>query len=143
MTVIRYKNRPAGYSFNNSLNDFLPQFPSLFKEDFKFSTPVNIIETTSGYTLEVIAPGFEKENFSIHLDKNILTVSAEKKEEGENNPEKFLQKEYSVKNFKRSFTLNEDINAEKIAAKYVNGVLILNLEKKEEVKPVTKQITVE
>lgn len=142
MTVIRYKNRPAGYTFNNSLNDILPQFPSLFKEDVRFGTPVNILESGNGYVLEVIAPGFEKENFSISLDKNILTIAAEKKQEEETTSEKYLQKEYATKSFKRSFTLNEDINAENISATYVNGVLTLNLQKKEEVKPEKKQITI-
>ena len=93
--------------------------------------------------LEVIAPGFQKEDFKINLDNNTLTISAEKKEEKENQNEKFIRKEYKQQSFKRSFTIDENIDAENISAKYVNGVLTLNLAKKQEVKPQIKEISIQ
>jgi HSP20 family protein len=93
--------------------------------------------------LEVIAPGFQKEDFKVNLDNNTLTISAEKKEETENKNEKFIRKEFKQQSFKRSFTIDENIDAESISAKYVNGVLTLNLAKKQEVKPSVKEISIQ
>ena len=89
-----------------------------------------------------MAPGLAKEDFGIQLDDNMLTISAEVKEENKNEEEQIMRNEYKYASFKRSFTLDEKVDVEKIAAQYVNGVLILNLPKKEEVKPATKQITI-
>ena len=95
------------------------------------------------YLLDVVAPGLLKEDFKISLDNNLLTVSFEKKEETVNEGEKQLRTEYKFQSFKRSFTLDEKVNAEGISAQYVNGVLTLNLPKKEDVKPATKQISIQ
>ena len=90
----------------------------------------------------MVAPGFEKNDFNVNLEKNILTVSAERKSEAENKDEKQIRKEYSYRSFKRSFTIDEKVDSEKIEAKYVNGVLTLNLPRKEEVKASAKEISV-
>jgi HSP20 family protein len=92
---------------------------------------------------KLLHPGFEKEDFQISLDKNLLTVSGSNKEIGNKEGEKLVRNEYEFKAFKRSFTLDEKIGAEAISAQYVNGVLTLNLPKMEEVKPQTKQISVQ
>ncbi|MFL5789395.1 MAG: Hsp20/alpha crystallin family protein, partial [Flavisolibacter sp.] len=105
--------------------------------------PVNIKEKEKGYSLEVVAPGFTKEDFRISLEKDLLTISAEKKSETDNNSEKLILKEYSFKSFKRSFTVSDDIDIENIEAKYENGVLLINLPRKEQVKETTKQISIQ
>lgn len=148
MTLVNFKARPAGRNFNNVVDTFWTQFPSVFRDDFatpdfKLSTPVNVKEVENGYQLEVVAPGFGKDDFKIQLDKNLLTISAEKKQEDEAKNEKHLRREYNFQSFKRSFTLDENIDAENIDAKYANGVLTLTLPKKAEVKPATKQISVQ
>ena len=142
-------NKPVQRSFNNLMDDFLNQVPSLFRDEFitpnlKHQVPVNIRETETDYVLELVAPGLEKEDFRISLDKNLLTISAEKSAENEETKEgKLIRKEYRFQSFKRSFTLDEKIEAGNIAAKYLNGVLTLNLPKKVEVKEAAKQITVQ
>jgi HSP20 family protein len=148
MTLVNFRNRPVERNFNNVADTFLNSFPSLFRDDFetpafKQFAPVNVKEVENGYLLELVAPGLEKENFTISLDKNILTVAAEKKREEEAKKEKHLRREYRYQSFKRSFTLDETIDAEGIDAKYVNGVLVVTLPKKAEVKPATKQITIQ
>ncbi|HEX8313497.1 MAG TPA: Hsp20/alpha crystallin family protein [Segetibacter sp.] len=114
----------------------------MYKEDLRQATPVNIRETEKEYLLDVVAPGLNKEDFKISLENNLLTVSVEKREETVNEGEKHIRREYGFQAFKRSFTLDEKINADGISAQYVNGVLTLNLPKKEEVKPATKQISI-
>lgn len=144
MTVVKFNNRPAnGF---NLFENFLSEVPSFFKDDFGTKAqgfiPVNVKESKDAYQLEVVAPGFEKNDFNINLENNILTVSAGKKNETENKDEKQIRKEYSYHSFKRSFTIDEKVDAEKIEAKYVNGVLTLNLPRKEEVKASAKEILV-
>jgi HSP20 family protein len=148
MTLVSYRNQPVKRNFNNVMDTFLTGFPSVFRDDFvtpnfKHFAPVNVKEVESGYQLELIAPGLEKEDFKIALDKNLLTVEAETKGKTEVKDEKHLRREYKFQSFKRSFTVDENIDTENIDAKYVNGVLILRLPKKAEVKPATKQISIQ
>ena len=148
MTLVKFKNRPVNGDFNKLMDDFFAPFSSLVGNDVATSTnrafaPVNISETENGYTLEVVAPGLEKENFSISLDKNLLTISAERKEDGKEDSGKSIRKEYKFQSFSRSFTVDDKIDTDNISAKYVNGVLTLNLPRKAEVKEATKQINIQ
>ncbi|MER3463897.1 MAG: Hsp20/alpha crystallin family protein [Chitinophagaceae bacterium] len=148
MTLVKFKNGNNHPGFNNLMDDFFATMPSLFKENFSAEqlnnfVPINVKEVDNGYELEVVAPGLNKEDFKINLDKNLLTIEVEKKSESEEKCQKFLRREYKKQAFKRSFTVDENIDTERISAKYVNGILALNLPKKEEVKEVSKQITIE
>ena len=146
MSIAKFRHYPAK-SFNNLIDDFFPQFPSLLWNEptanLGQSVPVNITQKENGYELELVAPGFTKDDFKIQLEKNLLTVSAEKKLEEQNENEKLIRKEYKFQSFKRSFTLDEKIDSEKIEAKYESGVLKINLSNKEEVKAPAKQITIQ
>ena len=147
MTQVRFNRKPFDRSFNNLVDDLFTDFPVLFKNDanqqWKGFVPVNIVEAEKSYQLEVVAPGFEKTDFKVSLEQDVLTVSAEKKEEVKEDNKKQIRKEYQYKSFKRSFTLDEKIDAASIEAQYVNGVLTLNLPKKQEVKPSVKEISVQ
>lgn len=144
MTQLRFKNHPAQRSFNNLVDHFFTDFSSMSRagQDFKQLTPVNVKESENGYVLEVVAPGLNKEDFRIDLDKQTLTISAEKKAEAEDKS-KHIRTEYKFQSFRRSFTVDEKIDTENISAQYVNGVLSLNLPKKVEVKAAVKQISVQ
>ena len=93
-------------------------------------------------SLEVVAPGFEKTDFKVNVDGNVLTISAEKTRDENRQTEKQIRKEYSYRSFKRSFTIDDKIDATAIDASYVNGVLKLNLPKKAEVGEAAKDITI-
>ena len=126
---------------------FLQNYLALFKTEFnnverKGFVPVNVKETEKSYQLEVVAPGFEKTDFKINLDQNLLTISAEKKDEVKDENQKQIRREYSYRSFKRSFTLDEKIDATNIEASYINGVLTLNLPKKEVVKASATEIVI-
>jgi HSP20 family protein len=129
------------------VDDLFSEFPGFFKNDpavtnRKGITPVNIIESEKGFRLEIVAPGFEKSDFKVTLDQTLLTISGERKVEQKNEEGKKVRSEYGYPGFKRSFTLNETVDATQIAANYINGVLILNLPKKEEVKEAAKEIEI-
>lgn len=145
MTVVKLNNKPAnGFSL---LDNFFNEIPTLFRDDFasyeKDFIPVNVKEIKDGYQIEVVAPGFEKNDLKINLETGVLTISGEKKGEVKSEDEKQIRNEYRYRSFKRSFTLDEKIDAEKIDAKYLNGVLTLSLPKREEVKTSAKEISVQ
>lgn len=145
MTLVNFNRKPLDRSFNNFVDDFFADFPVMYKNGKRSNgfTPVNIKETENGYTVDVVAPGFEKSDFNVSLDRDLLTISAEKKNETKEENEKTIRSEYSYSSFKRSFTLDENIDGSNIDAKYVNGVLTLNLPRKAEVKPAVKQISIQ
>ena len=145
MTHVKLTGRPLEKSFNSFVDDLFSELPVLFKNDipqWKGYVPVNITETDKAYTLDVVAPGFEKSDFKVSLDQQILTISVEKKEEVKEENKKQLRREYSYRSFKRSFTIDEKIDIHNIDAQYVNGVLTLNLPKKEIVKETAKEINI-
>src|SRR5689334_2276122 len=140
MTHVKFNSKPFERNFNNLFEDLFTDMPGLFKNDFNQTirdgfAPVNVKEYEKNYNIEVVAPGFEKTDFKVNIDQNILTISVEKINEEKDESEKQIRREYSYRSFKRSFTLDEKIDAANIDAKYVNGVLTLNLPKKETVKP--------
>jgi len=140
MTTVKF-NEPAFKTFDLFLDNIWRDLP-VANNSFNFP-PVNISESKDNYELEFNVPGRKKEDFKITVDKNILTVSFEKKEENKDESKKFVRKEFVLQSFKRSFTLDEKINADDINAKYENGILSLTLPKVEEVKALPKEIAVQ
>jgi HSP20 family protein len=146
MTLVKFNRKPFEGSFNNFVDDFFAGLPVLTKNEKDLQAgfvPVNVKETEKNYNVEIVAPGFDKADFKVSIDDQLLTISAEKKNEVKEENEKQIRREYSYRSFKRSFSLDEKTDVNNIDAKYVNGVLTLNLPKKEEVKPVAQQINVQ
>ena len=147
MTHSKFHNRNFDRSFDNMVDELFNGLPVVLNDGYNFLTkqgyvPVNIKEGENGYSLEVVAPGFEKSDFKVNLENNVLTISAERKDEEKSQIEKQIRKEYSYRGFKRSFTIDDKIDATSIEASYVNGVLRLNLPKKTEVREAAKDITI-
>ncbi len=132
--VKTYNPRPFLFDnvFGKDWNDiFTPTFTGLYNVP-----AVNIVESDNGFRLELAAPGLKKEDFKLNLEKNVLTVSAKVENEGtEANGDKYSLKEFSFKTFSRAFTLPQSVEAEQILASYIDGVLSVELPKKEEAKP--------
>jgi len=106
--------------------------------------PVNIKETDKTYEMELVAPGLKKEDLKLNVSNDMLTVSFEHKEENnqENENEGWLKREYRHQSFSRSFSLDDTIDANKISAKYQDGVLHLSLPKKEGAQKISKNIEI-
>lgn len=116
------------------LEDFLGEdiFP-VMQSEFKLPA-VNVREDDGAYKVEIAAPGMQKDDFKIELDNGVLTISAEKKSELEEKKDNYTRKEFGYTAFKRSFWLPELVKEDKIEAKFVDGVLKLELPKKEVTK---------
>jgi HSP20 family protein len=141
--IIKHNNTR---NINNLFDEIFSSFPSTWGSDSRsesFTPPANIIETADAFQIELNAAGLSKEDFKIEVDKGILTISFEQKKQEENKDQKIIKREFAVKNFKRSFSVNEKINTEAIQARYENGILNLLLPKREEVKNAPKQIQIQ
>ena len=146
MSVVKFNPFIQGRTFSNLIDDvFTRSISDMVGGDYANTTPsVNITETNDHYTIEVAAPGLEKNDFHIGLEKDQLTISASKetnKEEG--NDGQWTRKEFNFGSFKRTFHITDAVESEKIEAEYKNGILTLVLPKKEEVKakpPMTIEI---
>jgi HSP20 family protein len=142
MTQLKFINRPVA-KFDNFFSDFFS--PAVWANpsgDFTGIPAANVHETASAYFLELNVPGRNKEDFKVNVDRDLLTVSYEKKDENTSEDNKTIRREFSFNSFKRSFTLDEKIDVANIQAKYENGILKLELPKKPEVQQQPKQITI-
>jgi HSP20 family protein len=119
-------------------------FNRFFNENENVTVPsVNIKEGKEDYSIEVAAPGFEKKDFKVDLNNNVLEISSEKEIKEESKDEKVMRREFRYSSFKRTFTLPDTADTDKIKASYKDGILSINIPKKDEakVKPV-KQISI-
>jgi HSP20 family protein len=115
---------------------FNNDFPTSWLRNWSTSsTPaVNIVENKDEFRIEVAAPGLEKDDFTINVEDDVLTISANKEEKKEEKEENYTRKEFSYTSFSRSFTLPEIVDREKIRAEHKNGVLTIYVPKHEEAK---------
>ncbi len=132
-------NSNANFSnLSNWLDDiFNRELPSVFTSNFNtgITLPkVNIKETADAFIVEMAVPGLKKSDFQIDLDNQVLSISTETKEEKELKEENYTRREFGYSSFKRTFTLPESVNEEKINANYKEGILSVHLPKKEEAK---------
>ena len=131
-------------SFTNLVDEFMKNDPFQLKHTLnKVSQPaVNIMENEDSFSIAVAAPGLTKEDFKVKVDDDVLTISSEKAQANEEQEGKFSRKEFSFQKFERSFFLPENVDEEKIEAKYDAGILTLTLPKKEEAQKKLKEIKV-
>lgn len=149
-------------SLVKSNSSLFPAFPRLFDDFFTRDVfdwmntrmpvvngtlpAVNIKEDGDGFTVEMAAPGMNKEDFKINLENEVLTISAERKTENEvKEGERYTRREFSYQSFQRSFHLPKSaVDYDQIKAKYDNGVLSIRIPKREEVKALpARQIAVQ
>ena len=120
----------------NLFEDFFGKnlWNDVFGESGWSNTPsVNVFEKKKQFEIEVAAPGLDKNDFHIDLNDNVLTISSEtKKENEEKDGDKVVFREFNYSSFNRSFRLPDGVDANKIKASHKNGILKIELPKKEE-----------
>lgn len=145
--MIRTNTYPIAKSLDGLMKELFNDFPTTInktlREDVLHYPPVNIINKENSYSLQMLVPGYSKSDFLVKLEEKVLTIAAEAKNEAMQETEKMVRKEFSMKAFKRSFTIDEMIDGEKITAKYEDGILKLELPKKEVNKAPSHEFTVE
>ena len=137
--------KTASLGFN-----MLPTFPSWIDEviNKNFGTEfmsnfntcitlpaVNVLDTANDYLVEMAVPGLKKSDFNISIDNQLLSISADVKSEYEDvDNENYTRREFGYSSFKRTFTLPESVETDKISANYDDGILCITLPKREEAK---------
>lgn len=137
MKPTRYYPFAPSKTFDNFVNDFFNRSIADFVGvDSMISAPsVNVIENGDYYRIEVAAPGLNKEDFEVSVDKNLLTISAQReqtKEEGEEG--RYTRREFNYASFRRSFELPDIVESDHIEAGYENGILKIKLPKSAKAK---------
>lgn len=139
MNLVRFSN--PHYRVNRSLVDEL--FDSLLKNDAHEShvnnclkqPATNVFETEEDFKIEVLLPGFSKEDLKMNYHKDLLTVKVEKEEKEKENAQveyKYAHREFEKFSFEKQFKIPNTVNIDGIEAKFENGILNIMLPKKEE-----------
>ena len=105
-----------------------------------WSPAVDIYETESEIVVKAEVPGVDRKDIQLHLENNVLTIRGERKFQKETKEDNYHRIERSYGGFSRSFSIPTTVDEEKIHADYKDGVLKVNLPKKEAAKP--KQIQI-
>lgn len=139
MTTILKRN---GEKLPVLLDDFFRPWNEWFGNAGQVGKPlsvpgVNITDNANDFCVSLAVPGMKKDDFKIDIEGNMLIISCETVESKEEKDTKYTRKEYNYSSFSRSFTIPEEVNREKIEARYENGVLKLSLQKKEGTKKIT------
>lgn len=145
MTLVKFnseKNNQKGLV--PAFNDV---FDSIFSDTFgdrgtRMVPAVNICDTSDQFEVELAAPGLQKDDFKINLERNVLSISVEKEQSAQQEGKQFTRREFSYQSFVRSFSMPESADQSAIEAKYEDGVLKVRIPKKEEAKAVSRQISI-
>src|ERR1700759_5368156 len=136
MTLVKFNNKAN----NTLMPGFNDVFDSIFNDTF-FSDrmiarvpAVNISESENNYHVELAAPGLKKEDFKLNLEHNQLSISVEQSSDQQDNQKNYSKREYSYSSFVRSFTLPESADHAQIQAAYTDGILRIDIAKREEAK---------
>lgn len=128
---------PDSYDFQNMLEDF-------FNDDFSFrrnlqadSFKIDLQETEKEYVVEAELPGVSKENLDLTFEEGKLKISVKKEENKEEKNKNFIHRERKMSSMERTILLN-DIDEKNLKAKLDNGILTINIPKKEKVEKALK-----
>ncbi len=136
---------PFGYrrvSAYNPFRDFEEMSRSFWDNTNVSAFRIDITEKDGTYVLEADLPGFKKEDISVDIDKDCLTITAEhKSEEKEENADSYIRRERYYGSYTRSFNV-KGIDTEAITAAYNDGVLTLTMPKKEPEVPAARRLEI-
>lgn len=147
MNIVKF-NRPTKDFINFEGFDKLFNWKDLsdvafnFDKTFGFAPKSEIVEDKDNFYISVELPGVAKEDVKINLEENTLTISGSKKKDESSKDKTSVTNERYYGEFKRTFSLTNDIKKDNIEAAYKDGVLHILLPKVEEVKPFVKEITI-
>ncbi len=131
-TLHEHLNRVFGEGFDRTEESSLTTW----------APPVDILETEHELVVKADVPDVDPKDLDIRVENNILTIRGERKFQKQVNENNYLRVERSYGSFARSFSLANTVNSEAIKADYQNGVLTLNIPKREEAKPKQIKVTV-
>ncbi|MFT3885223.1 MAG: Hsp20/alpha crystallin family protein [Flavobacteriales bacterium] len=146
MTIVKHRPQASFVSpFDELFSGFFGRDMSQFmgSDELHRSHPrVNIVEGKDGFKLDLLAPGYTKEDLKLNVENDMLTISAETKSRSLDETERWTRREFGHSAFKRSFRLPDNVSVDGITADHVNGVLSISIPKTEESKPKSRTISI-
>jgi HSP20 family protein len=145
MTLVKFNPEKRNNSLMPGFNDVFETIlnDTFFSDKMVIRVPaVNISESPDNFHIELAAPGLKKQDFKISIDENVLNISVEQQAEKADNNRKYNKREYSYSSFVRSFSLPEMADQNRIEAGYEDGVLKIDVAKREEAKTISRQIDI-
>lgn len=148
MTLVKFapvnSNKVLKSTYNDLFESFFNTDQLLSKSIISRVPAVNILENENEFTIEIAAPGLKKEDFKINLEHDQLSVSALKVEGSneDNSTKKYNRREFNFTDFTKTFTLPETADSNKINAEYKDGILLIQISKKEELKIQAREISI-
>ena len=113
-------------NFFSETNDFMKNWEWNFSNDVP---AVNVKDEEKNYLIEIAAPGMKKEDFRIELENGVLMIGAKNEDSKEEKDNGYVRREFSFRNFQRSFWMPETVDSNNITAQYEQGVLKLTVPK--------------
>ncbi|MEE3348444.1 MAG: Hsp20/alpha crystallin family protein [Candidatus Gastranaerophilaceae bacterium] len=138
---IRTVNDEINSLLNRHFDSYFPE-AAYWEEQDKFSMPVEITDKGKDYEVRAELPGVKKEDLDIDIDKNYMTISAEKKEENVVDEKTFKKSEIRYGSYSRTVYFPEEINIDKTEAKLEHGILKITAPKKYDEKESRKKLAV-
>ena len=135
MRLVKWNPRFESPAFDTFDHFFNRDLSHVLGNDSMDTVPsINVLEGNDGFSLEVAAPGFPKDAFTVDVENDLLNISAELKTGNNTEDDRYTRREYSYGSFKRSFTLPDFVDGNKIDASYSEGILKIFIPKKDEAK---------
>lgn len=130
MTLIKFEPMREFETLHDKIQRYFDDFSNFgFNINENFYPRIDITENKNNINVSAEIPGVKKENIKITLQDNILTIEGEKKKETEEKENNFFRSERMYGSFKRCFTLPEEVDSEKIEAKFEDGMLHIKMKK--------------
>jgi len=145
MTLIKFEPFRDLDLLNTNIRRFFDDFPAAQEFSSNYHPKIDIYEDDKSIYFEAEVPGISKKDLNISVHDNTLTITGEKKKSSEGGEEKgknFFRTERSFGTFTRSFTLPDEVNVEKIDAKFTDGILKIAIEKAVPKKPEERVISI-
>ena len=131
LNLTTYPNAYPKMKSNRDLLDTLFN-ESAWSDSFTSRRPkANVKEENDQYVIELVAPGFTKDQINIHLEKDILTIKGEPAKT-EQEKVRYTMREFIAGDFARRFSVPDSVDTEKISAEFQNGILEVRLPKRED-----------
>jgi len=139
MTIIKWHRRPSMSEVMDNMLD--RNFNTGFEKNCGCVPATNILEKEEGFEIQLAVPGMKKEDFKLEMEEDVLSVIYEKKEEEKKAQGEFLQREFGMDEFTRSFSIPKTADVESIKASYDAGILYISVPKQDKAR-LSKEIKV-
>lgn len=135
----RHMNRVMNYDPFHELEEMQRSF---FNESGRLGFRTDVCDTGDAYRLESELPGFRKEDITIDIENDCLTIKAERKADNEDKKDNYLRRERVYGSYSRSFDVS-GVNVDAISASYTDGILSVTLPKKPEITPPSRRLEIQ